>query len=365
MSDLTRFDSYVNDGGPAALVIREHLMSVEGTDGVLFPPTYAKGETFKGGYNVDTDAHGKTVALIDSVGSQANRIEPMFKEAQYKHLAPQVEVTAGDQIISIFEAGHRAGDALLRCTSLQVVLDTAFKSLLRGDATALAKVAPTSLVFGVWDSRNTHAKVPRVVASTIRAFDIRELTRSAVYAAPVDYGKFDLYSDEEKEKAEKDKSKPLSKRGFVNALASGTPGGVVAGGGVRRDATLSLAAVRLLHAGEDTNATLTLRRYILALALVAFTANRLGYLRQGCLLVLNPDLPREFSEVGMNGERKPCVVTHDMALEFASAAAEAFGVGESKAVKFDAKEAKADIKKADKKAKTSGKKVAGSEAGEE
>ena len=36
----------------------------------------------------------------------------------------------------------------------------------KGDPTPLAKIAPTSLVFGVWDSRDTQAKLPRLVAST-------------------------------------------------------------------------------------------------------------------------------------------------------------------------------------------------------
>ena len=34
MSDLKKFDHYLCDDGPAALVIREHLMPVEGVDGV-------------------------------------------------------------------------------------------------------------------------------------------------------------------------------------------------------------------------------------------------------------------------------------------------------------------------------------------
>ena len=42
MSDvLNKFDNtWLSDDGPAALVIREHLMPVEGADGVLFPPTF-------------------------------------------------------------------------------------------------------------------------------------------------------------------------------------------------------------------------------------------------------------------------------------------------------------------------------------
>ena len=50
MSDGPKtFDAWLSDSGPAALVIREHLMPVEGRDGVLFPATYAAGDNFPGG----------------------------------------------------------------------------------------------------------------------------------------------------------------------------------------------------------------------------------------------------------------------------------------------------------------------------
>src|SRR5438552_393611 len=106
MSELTVFDHYLTDDGPAALVLKQYLMPVEGTDGVLFPATFASGDGFEGGYNIDVFPddkdigpglaaatkdrrlkegklkptvelfpHSKNVALIDSVGAQANRIE--------------------------------------------------------------------------------------------------------------------------------------------------------------------------------------------------------------------------------------------------------------------------------------------------
>ena len=44
---LERFDGWLTGRtGPAAVVLREHLMPVEGEDGVLFPPTFAAGERF-------------------------------------------------------------------------------------------------------------------------------------------------------------------------------------------------------------------------------------------------------------------------------------------------------------------------------
>src|SRR5690606_10974288 len=123
----------------------------------------------------------KNICLIDSVGSQANRIEPMFSSGEYAALVPQIVVKAGEKEINLLDAGHRAGDALVRCSGLKADLHSAFISQLRGDAEPLARIAPTSLVFGVWDSRDTQAKVPRLLASTIRAYDVRKLTRSAQY----------------------------------------------------------------------------------------------------------------------------------------------------------------------------------------
>jgi CRISPR-associated protein Csb1 len=341
MADLTKFDHYLSHDGPAALVLREALMPVEGTDGVLFPATYAAGDGFPGGYNIDTDpASGKNIALIDSVGSQANRIEPIFKEEKYKHLVPQIVVTAGEKEVSILEAGHRAGDALVRCSSLQQTLQDGFKTVLKGDATPLAKIVPTSLVFGVWDSRDTQAKLPRVIASTIRAFNVRKLTRSAQFNPATEYVNEKLL-EEATDKATKD---AYSERGFIHVPATGSHGGVIADGGIRRDATLGLAALRLLHAGKDDKATLALRRYILGLALVAFTHNPGGYLRAGCILVKNPQGEHEFVEVLPTGERKPCKITHEEALSYATEAAKAFGVGESQTVPFDKEKAKKDVK---------------------
>ncbi len=369
MSNLTKFDHYLTYDGPAALVIRESLMPVEGLDGVLFPATFAEGDGFAGGYNIDVFPddkdvgpglaarikdgklkptvelfpHSKNVALIDSVGAQANRIEPLFKEDNFKHLVPQIAVNAGKEV-SILEAAHRAGDALVRCSSLQAELQAAFKAVQNGDATLLAKIAPTSLVFGVWDSRDTQAKLPRLIASTIRAFDVRKLSRSAQFNPPVDYAALEIFSEEDKAKAEGDAKNPLAKRGFVHVPATGSHGGVIADGGIVRTATLGLAALRLLHAGKDEKKTLTLRRYILGLSLVAFTHNPSGYLRQGCMLVMNPNGTREFVEVYPNGERKPCTVTPQTALAFATEAAEAFVVGGSKTVPFDTVRAKNDVK---------------------
>jgi CRISPR-associated protein Csb1 len=351
MSELAQFDHYLSDDGPAALVMREYLMSVDGTDGVLFPATFAAGDNFPGGYNIDGDLNGTNVCLIDSVGSQANRIEPIFAEGKYAALIPQIVVKAGEKHVNILEAGHRAGDALVRCSALQKELQDAFKAVLKGNVEPLAKIAPTSLVFGVWDSRDTQAKLPRVIASTIRAFNVRKLTRSAQFNPAVEYVNDGLL-DEPTDKATRD---AYAQRGFIHVPAPGSHGGVIATGGVRRDATLGVAAIRLLTAGSDEKRTLAVRRYILGLALTALTYNPSGYLRQGCLLVFDPSKPREFVEVYPDGDRKPATITHDAALKYGMVVAKAFGVGESRTVEFDRERAKKDVK-GEGETKTKGKK---------
>src|ERR1700739_910851 len=116
MSKLSQFDNYLSDDGPAAIVIREYMMPVEGKDGVLFPATFAAGDGFPGGYNIDGDPNGENICLVAPLASQATRIEPMFAEEKYKALVPQVVVKAGEEEVNLLMAGHRAGDALVRCS---------------------------------------------------------------------------------------------------------------------------------------------------------------------------------------------------------------------------------------------------------
>ena len=142
MSDLTKYDNWLTADTVAAIVIREPLVPVEGPDGVIFPATFAAAEdkkVFPGGYNIDPPEGEKNVCLVDSVGSQANRIEPIFAKPDYAGLVPQINVKAGEKSISLLEAGHRARDALVRCTALQKQLQDAFKAVLKGDAGPMAK----------------------------------------------------------------------------------------------------------------------------------------------------------------------------------------------------------------------------------
>src|SRR6516165_1043554 len=173
-----QYDSWLQDDGPAALVLREYLQSVEGQDDTVFPATYAptQDKSFEGGYNIDSFDGNRNVCLMDSVGSQANRLEPLFKQATYRELVPQVVIKIGAHRVNLLDAGHRAADAIVRYSNLRAPLEKAFIALRdHGNAEELAKIAPTSIVFGMWDSRQTQLKLPRLLSSVIRAYDVEKM----------------------------------------------------------------------------------------------------------------------------------------------------------------------------------------------
>ncbi|MFM2043933.1 MAG: hypothetical protein RLY86_2509 [Pseudomonadota bacterium] len=326
-------------GPTVALTLDQPMLPVEGEGAVIFPATYANMED---GYVVDTLSDGTKVAQVDSVGSQANRIEPLFKQGgigrpELAHLVPQIEITIGNEkTVSILDAGHRLGDAVVRASDLGEEATKAFRLYLdAGDATAIAKLAPTSLVFGAWDSRGTQAKLPRIVQSVIRAWDVDVLHRSAQFIPAADYAALGVFGDVTKEKPEK-----LADRGYAHVPSVNAPGGIVARGGIRRTVTVNLVALRQLGGEEGVK----LRRYVLGLALVAAAEPQDGFLRQGCLLTPHPDQPAHWTLVTRDGRREPVALTPEVALDYAKATAAAFGVGPSRRVAFDNAKAKADLK---------------------
>jgi CRISPR-associated protein Csb1 len=106
---LEKFDFLLKEDGPAAIVLKQWLKPVGGD--IVFPPTYAAPSQKKGDppvYNIDrfgetsilrktfeklgkiqtfmdaerTDqGRERSVCIIDSIPSQANRLEPAFADA--------------------------------------------------------------------------------------------------------------------------------------------------------------------------------------------------------------------------------------------------------------------------------------------
>jgi CRISPR-associated protein Csb1 len=358
--DSTSIDAWADDlRGAVALHLRQQLVPAEGEGSVIFPPTYAMGDKREGApYAVDRITEG-LIVQIDSVGSQANRMEPLFRQSPegmpsnpLADLVPQIEIVISvDYSVSILDVGHRLGDALVRSSAMREESELAFADFAeRGDAMRIAKLAPTSLVFGAWDSRGSGAKVPRIVQSVIRARRIDALRRSAQYNPAIDYARADVFSDEDKQKAEGNTKSPMAQRGFVHVPAVDTHGGVIAHGPIERDVTINLVALRQLSSPNDGK---KLRRYIMGLALVAATEPQDGFLRQGCLLTPNPDAPGVWILVERNGRRVEVALDETVAHAYARAVAKDFGVAEPRRVSFKKELAKADVSpKDDKKKKT-------------
>ena len=346
-----------NRNGPVALHLRQALLPVEGRGGVIFPPTYAY-EDENVHYNIDELSDGTKIATIDSVGSQANRMERIFLptyEGPYNprsELVPKIVIAYEDQhgnekSISILKAGHRLGDAIVRSTELRTAVKNAFLDFDdRDDAFALARIGPTSLVFGAWDSRGTLARIPRVVQSTIRAEDVSELRRSAQYKPPIDYAELDVFTEQQVKSADNPKS-DVAQRGYGHVPAVDTHGGVIANGPIRRDVTINLIALRRL----DGRNAISLRRYILGLALVAATEPLDGFLRAGCLLTVDPEQESSWESVARTGHREEIALNQDVALDYAKQAAKVFGVGQDRHETFNKAFAQDDMKKAKKKTK--------------
>jgi CRISPR-associated protein Csb1 len=345
------FDEYLLPAGPVALTIREYLEPVQGKNSVLYPPTFAppKGSDDKPSYVIDETAQGR-VGLIDTVGSQANRIEPIFKLEPYSKLVPQVTVRIGERAINLLDAGHRAADAVVRFSDQAGPLKAAFVAIRdSGDSWLLARIAPTSLVFGAWDSRDTRVKLPRIIGSVIRAYGVDALSRSAQFIGSLE--------KEETEALGVDQDF-LSNQGLSDSPAGRGPGGVIAKGGVIREATLNLIVLRSL-AGADAAQTSKLQRYVLGLALIAFFAPVELFLREGCLLTLSEEKEPEVKKIFRNGKREPITVMLDQVLQLAQDAAADFGVGPDLVAEFKGervKEAKVESEKKATEKKTKAKK---------
>jgi CRISPR-associated protein Csb1 len=232
-------------------------------------------------------------------------------------LVPQVEIEItikhkGDEDYvakrSLLDLAHRSADATVySCPTLGPAMREAFKALnTLNDAGPLCRIAPTSLLFGVWDSRGeTGEKRPRIIRSIIRAWDIDVLHAAAQFTSIRKTLGEDTLS--ELEKCAKEKKRKLSDVGLDDAPAifrrlkgnaakevpeyrNGLPnpdrrilGGVIVRGPVERDVTVNLSALRRLEGGSRKESE-PLRRYLLSLALIAATADLDLYLREGCHL---------------------------------------------------------------------------------
>ncbi len=294
----------------------------------IFPPTHANDKNKKPEPGAkyafeDRRIDGQNVrcVLVDSVQSQANRMEEALQAlwAEKRIALPVVSVdfsSIAPEVgrVTSLTAPHRIADALLRDSLLNGQLfrlsdiGRSFTDASIKNATALFRVCPTGLVFGLWDSTGPKgglgAKFQRALVSEIVGINAVWGSKTESRIDPLNILKkaADIYvaaDDNERwttdvEKAKKnDKGEPIKfgKEGKPSEVNHGnvTPTIDSVGGGVtidqaRHTVVLSLASLRRL---AFTTGAEEARTVLAALGLLAvFAAEDRGHdLRSRCLLV--------------------------------------------------------------------------------
>ncbi|MCM2314792.1 MAG: type I-U CRISPR-associated RAMP protein Csb1/Cas7u [Thermoanaerobaculia bacterium] len=316
----------------------------------IFPPTHAvddKNKSAGAKYAFETrriDGHDARCVLIDSVQSQANRMEEALEVlwAEKRIALPVVSVDFSPIApevgrVTSLSAPHRIADALLRDSLLGGQLfrfsdiGKSFTDASTRNATALFKVCPTGLVFGLWDSTGPKgglgAKFQRALVSEIvginavagsktesRIDPLNILKKSAdIYAAADENERWTTAVENARtyEKDEKDHKKgdpiKFGKEGKPSEVNHGnvTPSIDTVAGGVtldeaRHTVVLSLASLRRL--GFTTGAE-EARTVLAALGLLAvFAAESRGHdLRSRCLLVPKKGFALSLEAVARDG----------------------------------------------------------------
>ena len=317
----------------------------------IFPPTHAVDDKNKkpgAKYAFETRRIGGQdvpCVLIDSVQSQANRMEEALQAlwADGKITVPVVSVdfsSVAPEVgrVTSLTAPHRIADALLRDSLLKdsnqlfrlSEIGRSFTDASTRNATALFKVCPTGLVFGLWDSTGPKgglgAKFQRALVSEIVGVNACNGSKTSSRIDPLNIAKDAavLYkaanSDEiwttSPDEAEKKDGEPIKvgsdkKAGKPSAVLHGNiaPSIDAVGGGVTIDeakhtVVLSLAALRRL--GFAVGAT-EARTVLTALGLLAVLASesRGHDLRSRCLLVPKKGCALKLEAVGRDGETTP------------------------------------------------------------
>ncbi len=329
LSDLT---DQVRHG--AAIRSRTTLQPAGGEGDKVFPPTYldskyAEEERF----DPETGAAVKCV-LLDSVQSQANRMEDALQAAvdrqQISIPLLVVDFRAEDLIdqvgrISSLQVPHRVADAILRDSTLD---GEAFRASEIGrridqvslaNATPLFDVCPTALLFGMWDSTGPKgglgAKFARAITSEVIGYDARIGVRTSSRIDPLEIragAQVVKAKDGSWENASGKKVKGAVSPSEINH--GNIPPDIAAGGVTIRYAlqttVISLPGLRRLRFPVEGDLSVEVddaaRTVLAALGLCAATlAAEAGYdLRSRCLLW--PTEPVRWELLGTPGEEPVC-----------------------------------------------------------
>src|SRR5260221_4282834 len=182
-------------------------------------------------------------------------------------MVPQIQIKGKVRKVNLLDLPHRIGDSNIRLSSLEDKVKEVLEAFYKGDALPLAKFAPTSLIFGAWDTRaNAEIKIRRIITSVIKAEDLTINYESAQF----DSAAADLYQDEGGEiPAEESQEKTrLSVFGLADAPSCWKRSGVYVNGDIYQFASLNLNLIRTYGTAQpDENHAL--HNYLSGLTLAA------------------------------------------------------------------------------------------------
>src|SRR5438067_2196895 len=121
----------ISDAAVVMLMVTEQVTAPLGQ---IAPPSYAaeRADEKKSRYVQWESSDGRLNALVDSIQSQANRMEPIF--ANYPELVPDIKVVYPNKTVTLLDVPHRAADA-----TLKYHFKDELASLAKGDPVPLAK----------------------------------------------------------------------------------------------------------------------------------------------------------------------------------------------------------------------------------
>jgi CRISPR-associated protein Csb1 len=347
-------------GHAAAIRCRTKLQPAAGAGTKVFPPTHSRGvyATEKRRLPMESkpgETREADCVLLDSVQSQANRIEDALQAAidNGELTMPLIVVEFGDAVADVqrvtsLQAPHRAADAILRDSLTDQADETGkplpFRKSAVGEAitnsslanaTGLFRYCPHALFLGVWDSTGPKgglgAKFARALVSEIVGIDavIGKKTSSRIdplqtrAAAKVIKG-----TDGSWKMAKDDKAKGAVSPSEINH--GNIPPDVADGSATiayaEHSAVLSLPQLRRLRfpidGKSDANIDNAARTVLASLSLVGLTLSleRGCDLRSRCLLF--PEGPIGFELLETPGKPDPISLTSDQAIPIYNQAVE-------------------------------------------
>ena len=335
----------------AALRRRQRMQPAGGDGDKVFPPTYpGDGRNSPPVHVIEQRRiNGSDVpcALVDSVQSQANRMEEALSAAiedgavQIPHLVVDFSGSdlAGVTAITSLGAPHRVYDAILRDSLLDgtpfpaSALGRSLAQARPSDATALLQASPTALVFGAWNSTGEGggigAKFSRALVSEIVAIGATGGKRTSSRIDPLGVlRKVTVYQGQgktwgvDKAKAGKGaKEVRPSEINHGNILPSVSALGITCDY-IEHTTVVSFAGLRRLGFGAGERAAAG-RAYLAALALLGIVEqDAWGYaLRSRCDLVCDGAAP--FELVAADGRTESVELGREAARKLYRAAFEA------------------------------------------